>query len=994
MYSLARTINKFFKSGMYDYCQIETVDDYGDGKILVTKEGGLMTIFEISGSYGVVGEDRFRANVENFMNSLSGALSKPGYKLQFVFTRDAESSHRDVEASIDPMINTVQRLEMDVLSMIEERKELLSKKTSAERCYLVVTTLPSILPPANAKEAMKDRIDEVKDLGVGIKPGEFGQSPFWAIAGIRESHWGMIGSVSTALKEVVEFKILEAHDAIRAVRMEVNPGMTSSSWRPNLVGDKIPARATRDSGLVRDTSYVMNPDVSFQIFTQEPQISAEDGTIVEMGSKFYAPLLVDIPPQNPASFSRLFDSIKEDIPWRWSYTITTGHDQVKSKVGNRHTFATFLAFTSGQNKLIKAAAEELMALAEGGEILVMGNMSICTWGETVKEARKRKQVVSQAMQNWGQMDVIDEKGDPIEAWCNTLPAMSAKEISNAFPIPLFDSLLMAPLVRPTSPWEQGSILLRTVDNKLFPNWPGSRKQTSWTDLVFAPPGFGKSFYLAAANMALITQPGNSVLPRIAIIDIGFSSAAFVDLVKASLPDHKKHLAQSFKLKMTNEYAINPFDTPLGCRYPLSVDKEFLTNFLTLVLTPAGRKEPVDRLTELVSSVIEAMYDYMHDDNNPQRYDYGIQADVDKTLEDLGFHYEDGETTWWEVVDYLFANGYYVLASKAQRYAVPTLADMTQVMSSDQSIKDIYGGAEDDSNLIGYVNSMIVSAVKDYPILSQPSAFDIGAARIASVDLSDVAKSGSDKADKTTGIMYMLARQVLCREFYRGDENINEIPEAYKAYHQKIIDQDSTVPKKICMDEFHRTRSSPSVRNQAVVDIREGRKFNVHIALLSQMIDDFDSAMIELSTNIYILSKGISEDTITKINDKFRPSSDAMAGLRRYLTGPGPEGSSMLYLGSLKGSKSVEQIVRLTLGPTEVWAYSTTHADVIIRKKLTARVGLNNALKILATEYPGGSAAEYIETRNRQAGDHDDGENIFELISDELITKHKNIIGVH
>jgi intracellular multiplication protein IcmB len=103
---------------------------------------------------------------------------------------------------------------------------------------------------------------------------------------------------------------------------------------------------------------------------------------------------------------------------------------------------------------------------------------------------------------------------------------------------------------------------------------------------------------------------------------------------------------------------------------------------------------------------------------------------------------------------------------------------------------------------------------------------------------------------------------------------------------------------------------------------------------------------------------------------------------------------MLYIGSLKGSKSVEQVVRLTLGPIEIWAYSTTHADVIIRKKLSARIGLNNALRILATEYPGGSAAEYIETRNRNAGEHDDGENIFEVISDELITKHKSLIGVH
>jgi intracellular multiplication protein IcmB len=215
---------------------------------------------------------------------------------------------------------------------------------------------------------------------------------------------------------------------------------------------------------------------------------------------------------------------------------------------------------------------------------------------------------------------------------------------------------------------------------------------------------------------------------------------------------------------------------------------------------------------------------------------------------------------------------------------------------------------------------------------------------------------------------------------------------YRSYHAKKIEDDAAAPKKICMDEFHRTKNCQPVRNQTVTDIREGRKFDVQIALLSQMVDDFDASMIELVTNIFILSKGIAEDTITKIIDKFKPSTDAIKALKTHVTGPTKEGSSMLYKGSMKGKNSAEMVIRLTLGPVEVWAYSTTHEDVMMRNKLTKKIGLNNALRILSREFPGGTAKPYIQSRNFESSAEVD-ENIYDVIVAELVVKHKDLISI-
>jgi intracellular multiplication protein IcmB len=359
---------------------------------------------------------------------------------------------------------------------------------------------------------------------------------------------------------------------------------------------------------------------------------------------------------------------------------------------------------------------------------------------------------------------------------------------------------------------------------------------------------------------------------------------------------------------------------------------------------------------------------------------------------------DHGDSWYKVRDELFKAGALLEAGIAQRHALPNLNDATEVLSNRNDIRDMYGSAlHKGESLLSYVSSSIVAAIRAYPILSGPSVFDTGAARVVSMDLSSVAKGGSDEADKKTGIMYMLARQMLCKEFYRNESTLTEIPSLYKKYHGKVFEAESMSPKKICMDEFHRTRNVKQVRQQVVTDIREGRKFDCHVSLLSQSIDDFDDEMVEFATNIYVLSKGITEDTMSKINNKFKPSSDAKRALRLHVNGPeGAEGSSMLYLGSIKGTSDnkVEHPIRLTLGPMELWAYSTTHEDVLIRKKMTDHIGLGKSLEILSQEFPSGIKT-YIELEkqkdsgNSYASEEED-EPLYDKIVIELIQKHIKI----
>lgn len=983
MHSLKKTLSKLFKSGMYEYVNIEAIDSKHS---FVNKNGTLMSIIEISGARQIIGEESISEVVNDLADKLDGSIKEPGHKLQFVFERDPVRSRREVEKNINPLRRTMRNIGMKLDSLLDERVDVLSAKTSSEKLFLVIHTNTECLTKYDHKSSNAERKAFAKKTNLGLKPGEFSQSPFMVFANLKERHDSFVTSINQTLSKFLELELLDVHSALREIRKCIDYDHTADDWTPVLLGDKVAPRFVKESPYETDISHIMHPDISYQLFSHEPSEAVEDKSLVSMAGKYYAPILVDIQQRKPTAFAELFASIHHDIPWRLSIMFETGHKKIRSKVSNKMTMASLLQVTSSQNSLIKTACEEIIRYADTSSTLLQCQITACTWGDSISEVRKRKSNVYQQLQGWGSMDVLDEQGDAISAWIDTIPGLSEKHVATPAPIFLVDALFMLPLSRPCSPWKSGSILFRTVDNKLFPYLPFSALQTAWSEIVFAPPGMGKSFYSSACNLGLILKPGNKQLPRITIIDIGFSSKMFVDLVRDSLPPSEKHLAQSYKLQMTKQYSINPFDTPLGCQFPLAFDREFAVNFMTQSLTPAGSTGAIPRLPELVSFLVDAMYHRLSEDGVPNRYEEGMDTVVDAILEKHGINVSE-KTTWWRVVRRLKEKGLYYEAIRAQRFAVPTYSDATSALTQDQNIRDTFSSALlNGEPMLDYVKSMIQSITQEFKILSGPTAFEVGAARIISFDLSAVAKGGSAQADKRTALMYMLAMNVGTREFFRHEDDLPEIPEEYRAYHKKEIEKETLTSKRLVMDEFHKTKGQEALRNQTLVWIREGRKFAMQVSIISQLMDDFDKNMVDAVNNIIILSSGVSEEEAHNIRKRFGIQKDTYRYMKRYVNGPTKEGSCMIYIGTLKGSNNgkLEQCLRLTVGPREMWAYSTTHEDVHIRRYMAELLGLDTSLTVLAAEFPGGSAKPFLGNYSDKELDTDDpDENEFKMISRKI-----------
>jgi intracellular multiplication protein IcmB len=283
--------------------------------------------------------------------------------------------------------------------------------------------------------------------------------------------------------------------------------------------------------------------------------------------------------------------------------------------------------------------------------------------------------------------------------------------------------------------------------------------------------------------------------------------------------------------------------------------------------------------------------------------------------------------------------------------------------------------------------MISSAIREYPLLARPTQFDLGEARVVSLDLDEVAKTGGEAADRQTAVMYMLARYILARDYYLTAENVADMPELYRTFHRARVMEIREDHKRIVMDEFHRTSKAKAVRDQVVVDMREGRKWKVQVALLSQSLDDFDEVMIDFATAVYIMDAGPAQ-AIEKSAKIFGLSETAKYALRHRVHGPREGGGTFLAQFATKEGMHTHLLTN-TIGPVELWAFSTTAEDAYVRNELYERIGPRVARQVLAVMFPGGTIASVVERRLSELKDSgmlkdDSSKGILQTLIDEIL----------
>ena len=975
-------VSNAMKQNALSYCDLETADSKNT---LVTKDGYLITVVQLHGYKRFVGPNEYVYLCERMTEMLQPGFSGSGHFVQFFFTYDQSRINKKIDEALQPAKKTAKRINLDIEDIFQSRVKTLSKFCADEACFMVLWTNNEAIESSHFKRLAKQRGERLKQYKL---PRMFGaQSLFAVLDELRNIHHSFVSTVIEDLQHVGYYiNVLDVHKACHEIRMSVDPNSTSEDWEPFLPGDRLPLQLAKTS-IKNDVSYLMWPPL-------ESQLIPRDGENIglkfaRIGDQIFSPIFIELFPKDIKPFYELFRRmLSAKMPWRMSYFI--GGDGIRISQ-SKSMLATILAFSSHHNRLIADAHKLLKTLHErSDDPIVKLHVCLATWAPVGQEEllKERAAKLYKATQSWGNCQVGDVSGDAFGTTMSSALSMTCKIVATPSAAPLSDVVQMLPIIRPASPWPNGALLFRTPDGKIWPYQPGSSYQISWIDIVYARSGSGKSVLLNTLNLGLCLLPGLSNLPRISIIDVGPSSKGFISLLREGLSEARRHEVMYYRLSNDEKDAINPFDTQLGSRHPTRIHRSFLINFSSLLLVENIEDSLPEGMSSMISMIVDESYKRFSDNEQPKLYvrfsDDEIEAEIHKL--DLDF---STRITWWQITDAFFQIGEQRLALKAQRYAMPTIAD-TVAIAYQNTIKDLFSEITTPvgENYIDAYSRIISGVIRSFPTLTSVTRLDFEGSKIVSLDLDEVAKSGSPAAEKQTAIMYMLARHVLGRDFFLNASEVEKMPVNYHEYHLKRTKEIMEEPKRIVFDEFHRTSKSPAIREQVLQDMREGRKWKIHIALSSQSLKDFDELMVEFATSVFVLDSGTSM-SIDATCKTFGLTETERLALSTRVHGPSSEGATFIAQFVTKKGMNT-QLLTSTISPVELWAFNTTVEDVTIRERLYQSIGPAPARRMLAERFPKGSATEEIEMilKNDSSATVN---SICEQFADEIVNNYRRMV---
>jgi intracellular multiplication protein IcmB len=950
-------LSKGAKATLSDYSTFETALD---NNTIISEKGESYTLLKLHGSLSELTTQEFSSATNTLNKRLTAFFKDNNHSMQFIY-RTTPDNDTFINAQYKPILKVARDMQLDISEILQARMDLISNNTKSVSIYILLGTLGG-----DSKDAIKEETKVNSENRNKMFLDVDSQSLFSQIVSITNKHLSFVSAVNTIFKssQIITSSI-DTGKAINIIRGMFNEKLTAPSWRPSMPGKilnlKLPSNPHNDKN---DVSDLLWEKVSTQIFPSG--IENIKRNICQVSGVYYYSIEVTIPPQTIMSFNELAASIPHSLSAQFSISLVGGGQSLFSM---KKLLASFGAAISSQNKSINDSFNVLKEINSfHGESLVSWKMSAVAWAQTYEEAKTSGDSLVGIIQTWGSPMVIPARIGSIQGLMNAMPIGMPSTSSGLAVAPLYSAINTLPIDKVFCPWAYGACTFMSSEGTPYNFQPGSSKQTTWNDIIFAVPGSGKSVLMNYLNFATVLTPGNDRLPFVGIVDIGFSSKGLIDLIKNSLPANKRHQAVYHQLENNSSSTINIFDTQLGLRFPTSEEEAFQINFITLLLTPPGQKSPFDTASSIATMVIRDMYKFFSDSGSMVRhYEEYLNEELDNFIVKNNILVHES-TTWWNIVDSIFKIGNIEMAKLAQRYAVPRLQECVSILRQSDSIKDMYGKIElvSKESVLDAFSRSISESLNKYKLLTGVTTVSFDSAKILSLDLQKVALQGNTEAQHQSAVMYLISRYIIGRNFFVDNETITAAPDIYKDYHSEIVSSIKSVKKRICYDEFHRTAGIESIENQVIRDMREGRKWNIQIALASQMLDDFSENICDMATCTYIMSGG---HNYSKIARKFNLSASTSESVRTDLTGPSSSGTPFVFVANTKVGR-IAQLLNFMATPDELWAFNTNAEDYELKNMLIVELGFSKAIESLAKHFPGGSAQDkvslYIDAgRNKQ-----------------------------
>ncbi|MEL7595405.1 hypothetical protein AADX40_15530 [Aeromonas veronii] len=994
--------SRFFGSSLEDMIEVESKDSK---YVLNCKDGSLLSVVEISGSLRMSGTREFDEVSTQVFNALRAHFNSGEHFIQIVFSSDPTMLADHLRDMTQPSVVAAKRIGIDAVDLFEDDINALSRFCTYEKVYLVLYTTPKKL----TKKEVSINAEEKKKLfeEAPLPPMENAPALYTVIHSVRIRHDGFVQTFINELTNAeVLCDLLDAHKAVYVMKDSLCREFASKDWKPVLAGDKIPFRdISPEDG---DLSGYIWPSIGEQLLVSDTEEVTKD--IIKVGNQFYWPMYIHLHQEDILPFKTLLDRVGNNYPWRISFLMEP--HGLTSLTAKNFVALLFSFMSPTHNGRYNASRDAVQHAKEKlNDHDVRYRVDFCTWGREIREVERNAEMLSRAVQGWGVAEVKSFSGDLLQSYLGVCVGLTRNSAATPSVATLSDVVTHLPIHRPASPWKTGNVLYRSRDGKPFPHQPMSTLVTSSITCMLAEPRYGKSLLANLINWAMAIAPGNTYLPLISVIDVGKASSGLISLLKHKLPAEQRHLAANIQLYNDEKHRINPCDTQLRCRYPIGTERDYISNVMLLLLTPEGAHAPAEGMQGVVNMAIDIGFRQASPEKSPKQYVPGMSEEVDQALDEMAwiaqwrseqeklYGSDDGIErlpTWWEVVDALFDDERYHEASLAQRYAVPTLLDFIPLVNSQPQFSDMFGNTSVGSEPILHVYTRMLSeAVRKYPLICGSTTWDIGTARVISINVENVIDKTNNGCQKNA-LMFMMAMYVATRNYSLHEDLLKSgvYPAECREYHRKRIMEFRQCAKHIQIDEYHRAKGIQSFENFINVFLREGGKWSVATTLISHRLDDFPKGFLEWVTSLYVLSPQ-TEESAEIISRELKLGATAKYAMMNEIKRPDHRGAT--FVGVFRTSRGTAiHLLNNTVGPKKLWAFSTSNEDSFIRDRLYERIGDSATRLVLSRIYPKGSLqSEYEERKSRLVNsglevDEKQGEGILNGMINELVSIYQEM----
>jgi intracellular multiplication protein IcmB len=944
----------------------------GFGDSLYTFEGGMVTVIEMKGSIRrFSGESRDR-NMRRLEGRLETWNKEKGTYVSFIHESDPSKVVAEIQSNQLPMRKTMNRFRMeDGNHLIDSRENLLAKTLKHDRLYMVIHTTTSCV------DARKKKKNKTNTWGFrGAQSSHFYRE-------VLDSHESSLKLFSDTLTNLaILHKTMQARDVVGLIsemwtRHDIGTSQFSLAGdQVNAIVDELVYRKTKDGWLpILNTSQATLPRLGEQIFTDKIYYPHNrDDTFIVRDHHQTALRMTKAPSGvNFAPYNGLRSEIPRDVPYRISIQFQSGVSG-SSALGFKRIASFLLSATNPKNMEIARSVESLEALEDAGYTHMNMKVLIATWAKSQEDLERNVDRLSKAFSNWGNAGLTRIVEAPDQVSADSLPGSIIRGPGCFMPIQMISEIL--PLEVATSPWENG-LLMRSGENQPYPIDPGDQSLINFhVYVLIGGTGRGKSVTMTDILKACIFRGGMDELPEVRYLDVGYTSKAMFAFLRYLLPDHQRDQIVHYVMQNTSDYAANPWDTPLGMEEQAPQEKAFLEDFVADVLTKSENMDGalVGLLQSLGKLLVSEAYRMMSRKGEYRRFYYDI-SDVMPTFADALYEYNIdahvGISSWWELVDALYAQGNIKMAEVAQRYAVPNFSDLTNIMSNSTQINESYKDmAANGTKIIDYARTVLSTLIASYPVLAHETRLDFQQARIVGVDVQDVANGIED-----TNLFYSLLQNVLSRGFMVDPDEIArlDMPDQYRGYHRQRLRELRARDKIFLFDELHRlsvgldpTASPPPAMMRLMRWIKEVRKYGIKLLLSSQAVTHMPDEIKEDGMWSLLFNMGVGDKQQARLAELFNISEYGQDIMRDELNGPeAGKGAPCLFMANTNQGK-IEQKIYVSTSPMELWAAPTNKDNLVLMQTLLEKVGDPVITALTLTRmFPTGSAGKEIDRIKRE-----------------------------